>query len=156
MGEAETGTATQDLMEKMRELRDAYLEVWSKHLIETVNSDSYAEASGAMLNSYLNAAAPFKEPLTEAMLRTLEQLHMPSSADFASLAGRFTNIELQIDNLDAKLDRIEKILAGSPPGQARRRPTAARTRVAVSSFARKPASKRPPAAQAVRGKARKK
>jgi hypothetical protein len=110
--EAERGATKPDLTEKMRELRDAYLEIWSKHLIETVNSESYAEASGAALNSYLNASAPFKEPAAQAMLQTLQQLHMPTSADFAGLAGRFTNVEMQLDNLDAKLDRVEKMLAG--------------------------------------------
>jgi hypothetical protein len=110
--EAERGATKPDLTEKMRELRDAYLEIWSKHLIETVNSESYAEASGAVLNSYLNASAPFKEPAAQAMLQTLQQLHMPTSADFAGLAGRFTNVEMQLDNLDAKLDRVEKMLAG--------------------------------------------
>ena len=58
-------------------------------------------------------AAPFKEPTDKAMLAMLQQLHMPTSADFAGLAGRFTNVELLLDNLDAKLDRIEKLLAGS-------------------------------------------
>jgi hypothetical protein len=97
-------------MEKMRELRDAYLDTWSKYLIETVNTDAYAQASGAALNSYLNVAAPLKEPMEQALLRTLEQLHIPTSSDFAGLAGRMTNIEMQLDNADAKLDRIEKLL----------------------------------------------
>jgi hypothetical protein len=153
MSEAESGAGTQDLMEKMRELRDAYLETWSKHLIETVNSETYAEASGAALNSFLNAAAPFKEPATEAMLRTLQQLHMPTSADFESLAGRFTNVEMQLDNLDAKLDRLEKLLAGAkatPPKHASSKPAQARARVAAS---RSP--KRAKVAKAGRSKARK-
>jgi hypothetical protein len=40
---------------------------------------------------------------------------MPTSADFMGLSGRFANVELLLDNLDAKLDRIEKLLAGSKP-----------------------------------------
>jgi hypothetical protein len=113
MSEPGTGATNQsDPVEKLRELRDSCLEIWSKHLIETVNSESYAQASGAALNSYLTATAPFKEPAEQAMLRTLQQLHIPTSADFAGLAGRFTNVEMQLDNLDAKLDRIEKVLAG--------------------------------------------
>jgi hypothetical protein len=157
MSEAEPGAATQDLMERMRELRDAYLETWSKHLIETVNSESYAEASGAVLNSYLNATAPFKEPAAQAMLKTLQQLHMPTSADFAGLAGRFTNIEMQLDNLDAKLDRIEKLLAGvlaAPVEQASSKPAEAKVPVAAPKAARKPAS-RAVAAKAPRSKAKK-
>lgn len=157
MNETETGAATQDLLERMRELRDAYLETWSKHLIETVNSESYAAASGAALNSYLNASAPFKEPMEQAMLRTLQQFHMPTSADFASLGGRFTNVEMQLDNIDAKLDRIEKLLGGAPAEslqQASSKPAGARARVAAPKAARKPAS-RATAAKPQRSKARK-
>jgi hypothetical protein len=124
MSDAETRTANQpNLVEKMHELRDAYLQTWSKYLIEEVNSESYAQASGAALNSYLKAAAPLKEPADQAMLRTLQQLHMPSSADFAGLAGRFTNIEMQLDNMDAKLDRMEERftrLQAVAPAAARR------------------------------------
>jgi hypothetical protein len=138
MSDAETATAKQpDPMEKLRDLRDAYLEIWSKHLIETVNSDTYAQASGAALNGLLTAAAPFKEPAEQAMLKTLQQLNVPTSADFAVLAGRFTNVEMQLDNFDAKLDRIEKLLTSSQSAsvhkaapksaQASARPTAPRS-----------------------------
>jgi hypothetical protein len=96
-------------------MRDAYLEIWSKNLIETVNSVGYAKASGAALDGFLAVAAPFKEPTEKAMLNMLQQLNIPTSADFAALAGRFTNVELLLDNLDAKLDRIEKLLSGRQP-----------------------------------------
>ena len=118
MSKAEAANGQPDPMETMRELRDAYLDTWSKYLIETVNSESYAKASGAALNSYLNVAAPLKEPTEQALLRTLEQLHIPTSVDFAGLAGRITNIEMQLDNADAKLDRIEKLLRAMPPQDA--------------------------------------
>jgi hypothetical protein len=114
MSEAEAEATKQpDPTETFREMRDAYLEIWSKNLIETVNSEGYAKASGAALDGFLAVAAPFKEPTDKAMLAMLQQLHMPTSADFAGLAGRFTNVELLLDNLDAKLDRIERLLAGS-------------------------------------------
>jgi hypothetical protein len=131
MSEAEAEATKQpDPTEKFRELRDAYLEIWSKNLIETVNSEGYAKASGMALDSILAVAAPFKEPTEQAMLKTLQQLNMPTSADFAGLAGRFTNVELLLDNLDAKLDRIEKLLAGMKAA------TFAETRVPKKSAAR--------------------
>lgn len=45
------------------------------------------------------------------MLQTLQHLSMPSRADFISLAERATNIEMRLDDMDAKLDRIEKAIA---------------------------------------------
>src|SRR5664279_1386878 len=116
MSEKDSGTTKQpDPMEKFRELRDAYLEVWSKNLIEAVNTEGYAQASGAALDNFLSASAPYKEAAEQAMLRTLQQLNMPTSVDFASLAGRFTNLEMQLDDMGAKLDRIEKAIKGQPP-----------------------------------------
>jgi hypothetical protein len=110
VSEAEAGATKQpDPMEKFRELRDAYLEIWSKNYIEAINTEGYAQASGAALDGYLNASAPFKEAAEQAMLRTLQQLNMPTSVDFAGLAGRFTNIEMQLDDMGSKLDRIEKL-----------------------------------------------
>jgi hypothetical protein len=45
------------------------------------------------------------------MLQALQQLSMPSRADFVALAERVTNMEMRLDDMDAKLDRIEKLLA---------------------------------------------
>ena len=42
------------------------------------------------------------------MLKTLEQLAMPSRADIVSIAERMTNIEMRLDDMDAKLDEMRK------------------------------------------------
>ncbi len=91
-----------------REGRDAYLDVWSKAMVNTVNSDEYAKATGALLDSYLTASSPFREVLEKSMAQVLQQLSMPSKADFVTLAERVTNIEMRLDDMDAKLDRILK------------------------------------------------
>jgi hypothetical protein len=110
MSEAETGNSKQsDPMESLRELRDAYLDIWSKTMIEAVNTDGYAQASGAMLDSYLTLSAPYKEIFDKTTLQTLRQFGLPTSIDFSELAGRLTSIELRLDDLDAKLDRMGKL-----------------------------------------------
>jgi polyhydroxyalkanoic acid synthase PhaR subunit len=101
------GDKAYDPFEAWRGMRDANLESWSKMMIEGVNSEAYAKMSGAMLDSYLTASGPFREMLEKTMVRALEQLSMPSRADFAGLAQRLTNLERRLDDLDAKLDRIE-------------------------------------------------
>ena len=45
------------------------------------------------------------------MLKTLEQLSMPTRADVVSIAERMTNIEMRLDDLDAKLDGIQALIA---------------------------------------------
>ena len=93
-----------DPMEPWRGMRDAYLEAWSKGMVEMVNTDAYAQATGTMLDTYLTVSTPFREAVEKAMLKTLEQLAMPSRADVVSIAERMTNIEMRLDDLDAKLD----------------------------------------------------
>ena len=89
-----------------RGMRDAYLDTWAKSMVEMVNTEAYAQATGAMLDTYLTVSAPFREAVEKAMLKTLEQLAMPSRADVISLAERMTNIEMRLDDMDAKLDAL--------------------------------------------------
>jgi hypothetical protein len=112
--------------EQFRGVRDAYLDAMSKAMIETVNTESYANASGAMLDGYLTVSAPFRESLDKAMIHALEQLSLPSRQEVASLAERFTHVETRLDDLDAKLDRIAALLAAAPPKAARKPKPAAK------------------------------
>jgi hypothetical protein len=87
-------------------MRDAGMEAWAKSMVETVNSEAYNKASGAMLDAYLTASIPFRDMLEKTMTRALGELSLPTRADFVSLAERLTNIEMRLDDMDAKLDRI--------------------------------------------------
>jgi|ERR1700690_2702927 hypothetical protein len=93
-----------------RELRDTYLDAWSKAMVDAVNTEAYAKSSGAVLDTVLTASAPFREATEKTMLQALQQLSMPSRVDFVSLAERLTNVEMRLDDMDAKLDRIERLL----------------------------------------------
>jgi Poly(R)-hydroxyalkanoic acid synthase subunit (PHA_synth_III_E) len=95
-----------DPFESFRGMRDAYLDAMSKTMVETVNTESYAQASGAVLDYCLSASAPFREALDKSMAQTLQQLSLPTRQEFATLAERFTNVEMRLDDLDAKLDQV--------------------------------------------------
>jgi hypothetical protein len=92
-------------------MRDNYLDAWAKAMVETVNTDAYAQATGMMLDTYLTASQPFRETLEKVMPQTLQQLNLPSRTDFISLAERVTHIEMKLDDMESALDRIEKLLA---------------------------------------------
>jgi hypothetical protein len=100
-----------DPMEPWRGVRDIYMDAWAKTMIDMVNTEAYAQATGTMLDTYLTVSTPFREAVEKAMLKTLEQLAMPSRADFISIAERMTSIEMKLDDLDAKLDAIYAVLA---------------------------------------------
>jgi hypothetical protein len=114
-----------DPMAAFREVRDNYLDAWSKTMVDAVNTEAYAKASGTMLDTYLSASAPFREIMEKSMLQALQQLSMPSRADVISLAERLTNVEMKLDDMDAKLDKLTN-LRKQPASVARvRRPSAA-------------------------------
>lgn len=87
-----------------RQMRDMTLDNWSKMMIQYVNSDAYAKATGAMLDSYLTTSAPFRQALESTMTQVLTQFNMPTRTDVINLADRLTNIELRLDDLEARLD----------------------------------------------------
>ena len=95
-----------DPLESFRGVRDAYLNALSKTMVEAVNTESYAQATGAMLDYCLSASLPFRDALEKAMIQALQHLSLPSRQEVAALAERFTNVEMRLDDLDAKLDRL--------------------------------------------------
>jgi polyhydroxyalkanoate synthesis regulator phasin len=130
MAEVKEETAKQfDPFASFRQMRDAYLDAMAKTMVETVNSEAYAQTTGAMLDCYLSASAPVREAMEKSMAQAMQQLSLPSRQDVASLAERLTNLEMRIDDLDAKLDRVLNLLGhlrSTPPtGQteSRKRPT---------------------------------
>jgi hypothetical protein len=116
-----------DPFEAFRKMRETYLEGMSKVMIDAVNSEEYAQSTGALLNNYLTLSAPFREALDKSMLMALEQFSLPSRQQVTALAERFTNLEMRLDDLDAKLDRIIEVSSGA------RTPTAG-----VSSTGKRP------------------
>ena len=84
MSEAQPGNSKPfDPLEPFRGMRDAYLDAMAKTMVETVNSEAYAQASGAILDSSLTISAPFREALEKSMLKVLEQLSLPSRQDLS-------------------------------------------------------------------------
>jgi polyhydroxyalkanoic acid synthase PhaR subunit len=115
MSDATKDEKPRDPFEAWREVRDAGMNAWAKAMVETVNTEDYAKATGTLLDTCLSASAPFREALEKTMPQALQQLSMPSREDIVSLAERLTNIEMRLDDMDAKLDRLVQ----PPPATAR-------------------------------------
>ena len=91
-----------------RAARDASLESWSRMMIDLVNSEAYSQATSQWLDTYLTFSQPFKRIIETTMTQVLAGLNMPTRTDLTTLAGRFTNVEVRLDDLDAKLDDVER------------------------------------------------
>lgn len=156
----EKASETYDPFEPFRSMRDTCLDAMAKAMVEAVNTDAYAKATGTMLESYLTAAAPFREALEKSMAQALQQLSLPSRQEVAALAERFSNIEMRLDDMDAKLDAIRKVLGqrnGSTPRSSRggeKDVTASATTEDEAGAARTAGGRRKTRRPLVRGKAR--
>lgn len=91
-----------------RTARDAYMETWSKAMLDLVNTEAYADATSRMLDTYLSVSAPIRKLLETTMTQVLSQFNMPSRNEIITLAERLTNIEMRLDDLDAKLDEMAR------------------------------------------------
>jgi hypothetical protein len=93
-----------------RTTQNASLDAWSKAMIELVNTDAYAQATGRMLDSYLAASLPMRRVVEQAMTQVLGQINVPTRTEVLSIAERMTNIEMRLDDLDARFDDIQRML----------------------------------------------
>jgi hypothetical protein len=93
----------------LKSLRDSGLESWSKVMSSLVHGEAFAEANGAMIDALLSTSAPFRKSLETVMAQTLANLSLPSRNEVARLAERLTNIEMRLDDMDAKLDQLLRI-----------------------------------------------
>ena len=87
----------------LKAMRDTSMDAWSQMMIQLVNTEAYAHATGTMLDAWLTASAPFRKALEKAMTQALVNLNMPTRTDVISLAERLTNIEMRLDDLEAQL-----------------------------------------------------
>lgn len=87
--------------------RDISLETLSRLMIDLVNSEAYSQATGQWLDTYLTLSQPFQHMVDTTMAQVLTRLNMPMRSDVTSLAQRLTNVEICLDDLDARLDDVQ-------------------------------------------------
>jgi len=88
----------------LKEMRDANMDTWAKMMVQFVNTEAYAESTGAMLDAWLTTSGPLQKVMETTITKTLAQLNLPSRDDVTRIADRLTNIEMRLDDLDARLD----------------------------------------------------
>ena len=94
----------------LKTMRNDSLEAWSKAMVQFVNTSAYADATGKMLDVWLSNSEPFRKQMENVMSHALANLSMPSRDEVTRLAERLTNIELRLDDMDAKLDQLLQAL----------------------------------------------
>ncbi len=92
----------------MKNMQAASMDSWSKMMIQFVNTEAYAKATGTLLDTWLSSSAPFRKSLESILTQVMTNLQLPTRADVISLAERLTNIEFRLDDLEAKLEESQR------------------------------------------------
>jgi hypothetical protein len=96
-----------------KEMRDTSLDAWAKAMVEIVNTDAYAEATGSMLDAWLSRSGPLRKVIENSMNQMLTNLNLPTRDDVTRLAERLTNIEMRLDDMDAKIPDVPDVSRGT-------------------------------------------
>ncbi len=87
-----------------KEMRNANMDQWSKMMVDFVNTEAYAESTGAMLDAWLTSSGPLHKMMEKNMAQSMASLNLPTRDDITRIAERLTNIEMRLDDMEAKLD----------------------------------------------------
>lgn len=90
-----------------KDFRTSGMDSWSKLMVQLVNTDAYAHATGAMLDTWLASSKPFRDLLENTFTQALQNLNLPTGEQFTTLAERLTHIEMRLDDLEALLEAIQ-------------------------------------------------
>ncbi len=99
-----------------RSFRDANLDAWAKAMTQFVSTDTFAQALGAQLDTYLATSGPFQKAVEQYMEAYLANLNMPSRGEVISMARRMTNLEMRIDDMEVKIDQLLNALSAVNAG----------------------------------------
>jgi polyhydroxyalkanoic acid synthase PhaR subunit len=102
-----------------KNMRDTGMDAWSKMMVQLVNTEAYAQATSAMLDTWMTSSAPFRKAVESTMTQVFTQLNMPMRSDITGLAERLTHIEMRLDDIEAKLDERPRSEPKAASGKAR-------------------------------------
>lgn len=104
------GKTTIDPFAQMFQFYDSFQKSWSGVVTETVSSKGFAESMGQQLESSLDTMTLFRRQFGDMMEQYLQQMSLPTRKDVIHIGKRMTQLELRLDDLDAKLDEMMDLL----------------------------------------------
>jgi hypothetical protein len=105
-----TTQAQMDAFQQMFQFYDAMSKSWAKTLSETVASKPFAESMGEQVESSLEAFSLMRRQYGDMFEQYLQQMNFPTRKEMVGLSERLTKIEMDLDDLHAKLDDILDLL----------------------------------------------
>lgn len=101
----------------MIQFYDNWTKTWASAMSEAATSKSFAESMGQQMESSLDTMALIRRQVNDFMEQYLQQMSLPTRKEVLNLAERLTKIEMDLDDLDEKmetaLDLLKKIQKSS-------------------------------------------
>ena len=105
------GTASPDLMAQWKQFLDQWIAAWAKVLEQAMGTETFAQAMGKQLETFLNAATPAKKAAEQQTEATLAALGVASRSQVVGVAAQLVQLEDKVEGLEDRLDAILKRLS---------------------------------------------
>jgi polyhydroxyalkanoate synthesis regulator phasin len=99
-----------DPFSQMVQFYDDWTKTWSGAASEMVSSKSFADSIAQQLESTLSTAQLMRRQMSQIMEQSLQQMSLPTRQQVVGLAERMTNLEMHLDDMEAKLDEVLDLL----------------------------------------------
>ena len=110
MGEKDEKPQASDPFSQMVQFYDDWTKTWAGAASEMVSSKGFADSVAQQLESTLSMTQLMRRQMSEIMEQSLQQMSLPSRKQVLDIAGRMTNLEMRLDDLEAKLDEVLDLL----------------------------------------------
>ncbi len=110
MSQEQSGKPEGDPFEPVIQFYDSWTKSWSNAMSEMVASKSFADSMSQQMEGSMEALAMVRKQVSDLMEQYLQQMSLPTRKEVIGLAERMTRIEMLVDDLDAKLDKILDLL----------------------------------------------
>ena len=112
MGEPEKDKGQVDPFNNMLKFYDDWTKAWSKTMSETVSTPRFVETMAQQMDGSLEFWSMIRKQVRETMEQYLQQMGLPTQGEVVSLAERLTQIEMRLDDFEAKIDQVLDQLSG--------------------------------------------
>jgi hypothetical protein len=102
--------ASPDLVSQWKQFLDQWIAAWSKVLEQAMGTETFAQAMGKQMESFLNTSGPVKKAAEQQIDAGLAGLGLPSRSQVIGVAAQIVQLEDKVDGLEDRLDAVVKEL----------------------------------------------
>jgi signal transduction histidine kinase len=77
------------------------------------SSKTFADSMAQQLEASLSATQLMRRQMGELMEQSMQQMSLPTRREILGIAERMTNIEMRLDDMEAKIDQLLDLLKSS-------------------------------------------